>query len=225
MAKIDSTQPNLFDHLPTSKRCRRCGKTKPLEAFPRNKRQDDGLHFNCRPCHTAQTRESILRRKASPRPEPLPDSVKRCRKCGEVKPLCDFSPCTMGALGRNSWCKLCLAAWTKMRREEFKKDPEWLRKYRKHHKDRSLREYGLTPEDYEAMHAKQEGVCAICGKPETAKSRHGTLRRLCVDHCHSTGAVRELLCTNCNTGIGVFREDITVLEKAVAYLRRHQQPS
>lgn len=75
-----------------------------------------------------------------------------------------------------------------------------------------LRKYGLTPESYAAIHEGQSGTCAIC------KSACPTGRRLSVDHCHSSGRVRGLLCSNCNIGIGNLRDSVEILRSAIAYL-------
>lgn len=81
--------------------------------------------------------------------------------------------------------------------------------------------YGMSPEDYNKLHAAQKGLCAICARPETAKLGSAKPSRLNVDHNHDTSAVRELLCSRCNTGLGCFGDDILRLEAAVAYLRKH----
>jgi hypothetical protein len=77
--------------------------------------------------------------------------------------------------------------------------------------------YGLEPEDYRALFESQHGACAICGKPETPGSR------LHVDHDHTTGAVRGLLCNHCNVLIGMAGEDPATLRKAIAYLARTRE--
>lgn len=82
-----------------------------------------------------------------------------------------------------------------------------------------LRKFGLTIEDYERMLLEQDGVCAICRRPETARNQHGPIR-LSVDHCHKTNRVRGLLCGNCNNGIGRFKDDPLILQSATDYLRR-----
>lgn len=70
--------------------------------------------------------------------------------------------------------------------------------------------YGITPEQYERISAEQGGVCFICqAKPEG--------KALAVDHDHQTGAVRGLLCSNCNTGYGLFGESRTCFERAILY--------
>lgn len=72
--------------------------------------------------------------------------------------------------------------------------------------------YGLTYEQYKEMVALQHGRCKICYRiPST---------RLAVDHCHKTGYVRGLLCRQCNSGIGLFRENPITLRKAAAYVSR-----
>lgn len=73
--------------------------------------------------------------------------------------------------------------------------------------------YGLEPGGYEQMFKVQNGLCAICGSPPGA-------RPLSVDHCHSTGAVRGLLCHGCNTGIGFLKDDVDLLKKAIKYLSK-----
>lgn len=76
------------------------------------------------------------------------------------------------------------------------------------------RKYGLTPAEIEAMAAEQGGVCAICGA-----APRGRWKRLHVDHDHATGAVRALLCNDCNLKIGVLESDWVAL--AIAYLVVH----
>lgn len=83
-----------------------------------------------------------------------------------------------------------------------------------------LKKFGLTLEDYYLLHDAQDGLCACCGRPESVK-RNDNLKWLAVDHCHSTGAVRGLLCNNCNNGIGRFRDDPKLLRTAADYLERH----
>lgn len=72
--------------------------------------------------------------------------------------------------------------------------------------------YKLTPEQFDAMKATQGGCCAICKEPP----REGY--RLFIDHCHSTGRVRGLLCAHCNTGLGFFKDRIMSLARAIHYL-------
>ena len=77
------------------------------------------------------------------------------------------------------------------------------------------RGFGITADDYERMLAEQSNVCAICGKVNVDN------RRLAVDHGHTTGAVRGLLCSPCNRGIGFFGDDPVAMERAAAYVRSY----
>ncbi len=88
-------------------------------------------------------------------------------------------------------------------------------------RDKDFRKkYGIDFAEYQRMLLAQKGVCAICEQPET-KLQDGAIRMLSVDHSHTTGAVRGLLCANCNMAIGYACDDVTILEKAIAYLERH----
>lgn len=82
------------------------------------------------------------------------------------------------------------------------------------------RRFGIGLAEYDVMFAKQGGVCAICKQTEIA-SRGGKDLWLAVDHSHTTGKVRGLLCSNCNRGIGCFGDDESRLTGAIAYLRQH----
>jgi hypothetical protein len=81
--------------------------------------------------------------------------------------------------------------------------------------------FGIDMAEYQRMFVEQKGVCAICGKPETMIG-HGKVKWLAVDHDHTTGKVRGLLCAHCNQAIGKFEENIEVMESAIRYLKKHQ---
>lgn len=88
-------------------------------------------------------------------------------------------------------------------------------KYRKRHRIRSLKvKYNLTEEEYDALYKKQDYRCSICNIHENETTR----KKLVVDHCHTTGNVRGLLCNNCNSGLGMFYDDVSLLIKAKKYL-------
>lgn len=92
------------------------------------------------------------------------------------------------------------------------------------HTDRYLRRcYGIGWDDYCRMHKEQKGLCAICGSPGFTMKECHTLK-LVVDHDHETGAVRGLLCHNCNRGLGLFHDRCEDLVRALQYLKV-QRPS
>lgn len=80
--------------------------------------------------------------------------------------------------------------------------------------------FGITPEQYAAKLLEQNGVCAICSQPETRIMR-GKVMPLSVDHDHATGKIRDLLCGRCNSGLGHFADDPSLMIKAIGYVRRH----
>jgi len=69
----------------------------------------------------------------------------------------------------------------------------------------------------------QNNVCVICGQPETRKAASGKTCYLHVDHNHESGEVRGLLCHHCNTGIGAFKEDASLMQKAIEYIEKHNE--
>ncbi len=78
--------------------------------------------------------------------------------------------------------------------------------------------YGITQADFLRMLAEQNGGCDICARPDG----DGYKEKLHVDHNHTTGKVRGLLCYFCNAGLGNFMENEARLAKAVEYLRKHK---
>ena len=89
------------------------------------------------------------------------------------------------------------------------KPKEWIQaKGRKCH---LKRRYNITPQEYENKLTSQDYKCAICGK----------LDSLHIDHCHKTNKIRDLLCRQCNSGLGQFKDNTEFLLKAIDYLRKH----
>lgn len=76
--------------------------------------------------------------------------------------------------------------------------------------------YGITPEEYELMHKKQKGLCSICLEHESKFKM-----KLAVDHCHKTGKIRSLLCSNCNTALGLIKENHLTMQRTISYIMRH----
>ncbi len=164
--------------------------------------------------------------------------MKRCKKCGLSKPLDDFYKCVGMRDGHRHDCKVCnleekrqryLAdpAGAKARVKRWQQanpdrvnayhrarrlEPEVKRRERASH---LMRKYGMTIEQYDAMLESQGGGCFICGRPPREDiSLH-------VDHDHSTGKVRGILCFCCNNALADFQEDPELLRKAASYVSWH----
>lgn len=131
---------------------------------------------------------------------------KVCTKCGKKKSIDDFFKDKQKKSGRRPDCKECNTKvstnWTKNNKD-------------KHHGYEIKHKYGITVKEYEDMLLKQNNSCAICNS-------HISLfkSRFHIDHCHTTGKIRGLLCVNCNHGIGTFMDNINLLENAIKYLKK-----
>ena len=109
--------------------------------------------------------------------------------------------------------KACAKAYYEKNKDKKKEYREANPQVIKGNKLRS--KYGIELEDYNDMFVLQNGKCAICGKHQTELKK-----ALHIDHCHSTGKIRGLLCGNCNRGIGMLNDDIENLKCAILYLNK-----
>jgi hypothetical protein len=85
-----------------------------------------------------------------------------------------------------------------------------------------LRTYGITQAEFDALKLMQNNTCALCGGVEPGKARNEKQREWCVDHNHVTGAIRGLLCMQCNAGIGNLKDSPDLLRKAACYVENNQ---
>jgi hypothetical protein len=145
--------------------------------------------------------------------------TKICIRCKEGKPLSEFSK---NKKYHRSQCKKCRVMFEKeryakkkeciltQRREQYKtQNPKnWL-------KSKLKCRFGVTYEKYLELFDLQSGVCAICKRPNILN------KRLAVDH--KENLIRGLLCDFCNKGLGLFRDDPKILQKAIEYLNRWLQ--
>lgn len=131
-------------------------------------------------------------------PGPLKYNDGWCAKCGDAP--------------RGSHVAYCRVCWNEYqsayRKRRYATEPEYRRKLKQSFLERR---YGLTEDQYTFMWAAQGGVCVIC-LTETGK------KGLVVDHDHETGAVRALLCANCNGAIGMLQEKPHIFQRAAEYV-------
>lgn len=123
--------------------------------------------------------------------------------------------------GGTGQCKLCKKIHFANHR---KRDPDYKKRWRKKHRDRLRTEhigyrYGISQEVYDCLLSEQNGKCALCGLVFDSSENLKTPR---VDHDHVTGKVRALLCHHCNAGLGQFKDNPDVMERAAAYVRLHR---
>jgi hypothetical protein len=147
--------------------------------------------------------------------------MKICKKCGVEKSSDEFYKEKRVKDGLQARCIECCKADA---RTVFQRNPEPYRKRARNRNPESVRrtrlkkEYGITPEYVEELLDKQEGHCALC--PATV-SGHNMTDNLLIDHCHTTGKVRGLLCADCNLLLGCAKDDISRLIAATFYLKKH----
>ncbi|MFE0047556.1 endonuclease VII domain-containing protein [Streptomyces albireticuli] len=178
---------------PDGKRCTGCKRVLPLTSFAADRNRRDGLQVRCRRCVADYSARHYRRRQEAKgravREKPdLPAGHKLCRTCGEVKPHSEWHRNASASDGLSTRCKACRVV-----------------QGRQSHLKRS---YGITEAERDAMIAEQAGVCPICLSPDPVH----------VDHDHDTGKVRGVLCFNCNSALGKFRDDRDTLRRAIAYL-------
>lgn len=125
----------------------------------------------------------------------------KCTKCNVVKPKLDFSRSSSPRLYAYR-CKQCDKDYRDAHKHEIK-DYQFKKKY------------GISLEKYKQLDKAQNSLCAICNKPCSSG------RKLAVDHCHTTLNVRALLCINCNQGLGSFKDNPDLLNKAIQYLKKY----
>jgi hypothetical protein len=139
--------------------------------------------------------------------------MKFCPKCGKTQPLTNFAGNKQRKDGLQCYCKPCMRLAQKA---SYEVDPSrWAKRERK---NRLRREFGLTADIYDAMLEAQRGVCAICHMPDSRGIR------LAIDHCHTTGQVRALLCGPCNLALGNMQDSPDRLRAAAIYLEHHTPP-
>lgn len=128
--------------------------------------------------------------------------MKTCKTCNTEKELDKFYP-------RNLACKPCC---NQKAREWSKNNPDKVKESRRRTKLKG--KYGISVEEYDIMFKEQNGVCYLCAKQHSR-------RPLNVDHCHTTGKVRKLLCDKCNMALGLINDSVELLTKMKDYIREN----
>lgn len=204
--------------------CNGCGKTfRPTQGAPSG--------YCGVKCRQAARRDVSRRYAASVEYVGKDYPEKPCRHCGETfkpwrinqfncsdlcKQLAQNARQRYGAGPRS--CRYCGAECPRRAGHPVcdgcKKDP---RHRPEHEQKRKLRKYGVTQQWYDATLEAQESLCPICGTDNPGKNGWA------IDHCHTTGKVRSLLCGSCNSALGLLKENIDVMRRAIEYLERHDR--
>ncbi len=153
---------------------------------------------------------------------------KTCTKCKLTKPVSEFYVQRKGKKVEFIYKPKCKACEIQKSKNEYHslsiEERQNTRKVRhdklgfrgrKNYKLRHL--FGISIDEYEEMVEKQNNLCFICSNPPQNGLSLG------VDHNHNTGKIRKLLCVNCNTMIGHSKEDVTILERTIEYIKSHAE--
>ena len=182
-------------------RCSKCKIEKGNEHFSKNKRNRTGYNNWCKECHLENRKGKQLL--------PLQDAQKfledlestgelfTCKSCGEEKTAKHFYfKRDYGTVKLStSNCRECNSHTAR------------------------LATYGVTKEQFISMLEEQNHCCAICGISHEQYRKNSNGKRFAVDHCHTKGHVRALLCEWCNKGLGHFKDDYNLLLKAAQYIK------
>lgn len=194
---------------------RSCAATYNNQSFPKRTRTLGG---KCLTCETpiSVTRKFCnmeCRRNRADKIRKEQGTLKRCNACFEVKDITEFSINRSCSDGLMRQCRKCNTARVQIFNQNRTAVAVRKTQYRKH---------GLTKEQYDELHQAQDGKCAVC---EIDLSMLAP-KRIHIDHDHgccvssySCGeCIRGILCHDCNVGLGLFKDDLGILEKAMKYL-------
>jgi len=181
-----------------TKVCVKCNKEKEVNLFTKLKRNSDGYSHVCKECLYGHVANRFTRNS-----EQLTE--KECNKCKKILPIDRFNKIKKGdKIYFLSSCKKC--------KNKIYNEPGKVKRG-VNRKKRLKRNYGITEGNYQEMLKEQNNSCKICG---TALEKGKVLS---IDHCHTTGKIRGLLCHHCNTGLGLFKDNIETLQLAIEYLK------
>lgn len=130
-----------------------------------------------------------------------------CREC-KLNPVSRYNA---------RYCKECRKKRDREAQERFKaKHPHRVQEIRR--RSHLFQNYRMSVKEYAVLYKLHKGLCSICGIEGTdVGAKEGILH---IDHSHTTGAIRGLLCRSCNLGLGFFEDNTARLENAIGYLVR-----
>lgn len=195
-AKRIAEEDSLFND--GKHKCQKCNQVQNISQFNVHKMGRLGIETTCKNCKQYGKYNIVLNS----------GSLRTCRKCGKKATSVDgldlFVKSSSSAFGRFNLCKECHTSSDSNR-------------YHNNSLEKRVKKFGISVDEYNSMIAKQNNSCAICKKHKDVFEGRG--KNFHIDHCHTSGKVRGLLCSHCNTGLGQFKDNIQSLENAIQYLR------
>lgn len=185
-----------------TKKCIRCKIIQPYHEFFKDIKHKDGFASHCKTCHRLayynKEKPKTLKISLPVTTNPL---TKYCKKCKLEKNKSEFDLSVNSKDGFRKYCQSCLSLTKRLK----KRNP-----YR-------FKRYGITNEEYTRLMIEQNHQCKLCLTPQQDLSN-----QLAVDHCHTTGKIRGLLCISCNMALGHLRDNPRLCLKAADYLLEYQ---
>jgi rubredoxin len=230
-----------------TKKCRECGVEKPLDEFFNYGKGIDAKCKVCRLSYNRE-RYKINIAPYTKKYTYEDVETKICRLCGHEKSVSEFNLHHAKVSGSSKYRSRCRECETQINKnnpriqknrkaynirnadkiKERKKrylsnadnlekarlySREYQKKFPHKQRERLFKKYGITAQQYDELLLSQNGCCAICGT-----KKNGRKKNFVIDHCHNSQRVRGLLCTQCNAGLGNYKDSPDLLEKAKQYL-------
>jgi hypothetical protein len=178
------------------KKCTNCKIEKDFGNFNKNKASKDGLNSQCNDCRKIYRAQYYKERS-----EEIKAKAKNYYSNNKEK----------AAESKQKYYQKNKDKWAEAAKRMMEKDPERVKMYKR--KWRLKTQFGITLDEYDRLLKVQNNTCAICGSDHNEEEKG-----LFVDHNHQTGAVRGLLCSSCNTALGLFRDSPSLISNAFSYL-------
>ena len=180
--------------------CKKCEVSKDITEFRITKKSGQGRRGVCKACEYGHE------------PHKKPTVEKTCTICGEVKSIDNFSIINKEKNYRQGECRQC------KNKHQTDKRQGTMQETKRTKKKRLKSKYNLSIEQYSEMIILQDSKCKICNNHiDDNKSK------VCVDHNHTTGKVRGLLCNHCNSMLGFAKDNIETLKEAIVYLNYYKE--
>jgi len=171
--------------------CSRCFIFKPWNEYHKAKNGVHGHHSFCKECRKNKVPAQHYQNR-------IDENGRECARCHQYKTWDHYYNDNKTSTRKSTRCDECI----KMARR--------------------ISTFGITEKEYLALVEKHNGLCAICGNPETfVNPQTNDIQVLGIDHCHTTGKVRGLLCSACNLGLGCAQDSISILESMIQYLKQN----
>lgn len=193
-----------------TKICTICHTEKPITEFRKRGKNSDKRRNECSECLRKKTKEYYAQNA---------EELKQWQKNHRIENKEVLSIYHKEKYLKNRDARLKYAKEYKFTNKEL--ISEKAKEFRKINPDRVkswdlMQSFGITFEHYSSMLEKQNGVCKICKQTESI----GKNKNLSVDHCHTTGKIRGLLCHTCNTTLGKVKESIQTLQTMCDYITK-----